>query len=105
MLYDLIPDALQPYTNLTPMPLVASHGDDGVIGTFLVDTQSKQVNHYNPKSTITNEKNATPPTPSHSKTFESIRSSLCLPINLNSVHSTPTGKTYQVNIIKYMPTV
>jgi hypothetical protein len=81
-LYDLIPDALHPYTNLTPTPLVASHGDDGVIGTFHVDTQSKQVNHYNPKSTTTNEKNATPPTPSRSKTFE-----------VNTVQSMPTDKS------------
>jgi hypothetical protein len=81
-LYDLIPDAPRPSTNPTPMLPVASHVVDGVIGTFHAETQSKQVNHSNPKPTTTNVQNATPPTPSPGKTSE-----------VNTVQSTTTGKS------------
>jgi hypothetical protein len=78
----LIPDAPRPSTNPTPTPPVASHVVDGVIGTFHVETQSKQANHSNPKSTTANVQNATPLTPSPGKTSE-----------VNTVQSTPTGKS------------
>jgi hypothetical protein len=81
-LYDLIPDAPHPFTNPTPMPSVASHAADGVIGTFHVENQLKEVNHSNPKLTTTNVQNDTPPAPSSSKTSE-----------VNTVQYTPTGKS------------
>jgi hypothetical protein len=80
-LYDLIPDAPRPSTNPTPTLLVASHVVDGVIGTFHTETQTKQVNHSNPKPTTTSVQNATPPAASPSKTSE-----------VNTVQSTTTGK-------------
>jgi hypothetical protein len=79
-LYDLIPDAPRPSMNPTPTPLVSSHVVDGVIGTFHVENQSTHAGHTNPKSTTSNVKNTPTPTPS-GKTSE-----------VNSVHSTPTGK-------------
>jgi hypothetical protein len=80
-LYDLIHDAPRPSTNPTPTPPVASHVVDGVIGNFHAETQSKQSNHPNPKSTIINVQNTPHPTPSPSKTSE-----------VNTVQSTPIGK-------------
>jgi hypothetical protein len=69
-LYDLIHDAPCPSTNPTPTLPVASHAADGVIDTFHVETQSKQVNHFSPKPTTTSVQNATPPAPSPGKTSE-----------------------------------
>jgi hypothetical protein len=80
-LYDLIPDAPRPSTNPTPTPLVASHTVDGVIGTFHVETQSKQASHANPKSTTSNVQNTPNTTPSPIKTYE-----------VNLFQSTPTSK-------------
>jgi hypothetical protein len=80
-LYDLIPDDPRPFTNSTPTPPVVSHAIDGVIRTFHAETHSKQANHYNPKSTTSNLKNANPMTPSLSKNSE-----------VNTVQSTPSGK-------------
>jgi hypothetical protein len=80
-LYDLIPDAPRPSTNPTPMLLVASHVVDGVIGTFHTETQTKQVNHSNPKPTTTSVQNATPPAASPGTTSE-----------VNTVQSTTTEK-------------
>ena len=62
------------------MPPVASHATDGMIGTFHVETQSKQASHSNPKSTTVNVQN-NPPLNPLDKTSE-----------VNSVQSTPTGK-------------
>jgi hypothetical protein len=67
--------------NLTSTPPVASHVVDGVIGTFHVDTRSKQDSHTTPNSTTSNVKNTPNPTPSLGKTSE-----------VNSVQYTPTSK-------------
>jgi hypothetical protein len=56
--------------NPTPTPPVASHVVDGVIGTFHVETQSKQSSDSNPKSTTPNVQNPPPSTPSLGKTSE-----------------------------------
>jgi hypothetical protein len=84
-LYDLIPDVPHSSTNPTPTLPVASHVADGLIGTFHDKTQSKQVNHSNPKPTTTSVQNVTPPSPSPSKTSE-----------VNMIQSTTTSK-YQKN--------
>ena len=81
-LCDWILDALCLSTNPTPTLLVASHVVDGVIGTFHTETQTKQVNHSNPKPTTTSVQNATPPPPSPGKISE-----------VNTVQSTTTGKS------------
>jgi hypothetical protein len=52
-----------------------------VISTFHADTQSKQVNHANPKYITPNLKNTPTLTPSLGKTYE-----------INSVQTTPTSK-------------
>jgi hypothetical protein len=80
-LYDLIPGAPRPSTIPTPTLPVASHVVDGVIGTFHVETQSKHVNHSNPKYTTTSVQNVTLPTPSPGKTSK-----------VNTVQSTTTSK-------------
>jgi hypothetical protein len=50
----LIPDAPHPSTNPTPKPPVASHVVDGMIGTFQIESQSKQASHSNPKYVTAN---------------------------------------------------
>jgi hypothetical protein len=80
-LYELIPDAPCPSMNPTSTPPVASHTIDGVIGTFHVETQSKQSSHTNPKFTNYTVHNNPAPTPSPGKTYDS-----------NSVQCTPIGK-------------
>jgi hypothetical protein len=90
-LYVLIPDSPSPSTNSTPTPPVASLATDGMIVTFHVETQSKEVSHTNPKSTISNVQNAPNPTPSLGKTFE-----------VGFVQYTPTDKKQNVKKRKGM---
>ena len=79
--YDLIFDAPRLSTNPTSTLSVASHVVDRVINTFHTKTETKQVNHSNPKPTTTNVQNDTPPAPSPGKTSE-----------VNTVQSTTTNK-------------
>jgi len=80
-LYDLIPNSPSPSTNSIPTLPVASHATDGMIGTFHVETQSKEASHTNPNSTNSNVQNTPNPTPCLGKTSE-----------VNLVPSTPTCK-------------
>jgi hypothetical protein len=81
-LYDLLPNTPRPSTSTTSTTPIASHAADGVIGTFQAQPHSIQTSRNNPKSISSNVQTAPSPTPPIGKT--SI---------VNSIQSTPTGKT------------
>jgi hypothetical protein len=80
-LYDLLSNAPHPSTTATSTTPVASHVDDGVIGTFHAQPHSAQASTTNPKSVASNVQHALSPTPPIGKTSD-----------VNSVQSTPVRK-------------